>query len=61
MPPFSDDDVVDYVVREAIVAKVAKERRKQEKEQERKEFRQSHKDMRGTGTAAWQQEMTLNG
>lgn len=61
MPTFSDDDVVDYVVREAIVAKVAEHRKKQAKEEERKEFRQSHRDMRGTGTAAWQQGMTANG
>jgi hypothetical protein len=61
MPAFSTDDVLDYVVREAIVAKVAEYRKKQEKEQERKEFRSSHKDLRGAGTAAWQQEMTANG
>jgi hypothetical protein len=40
---------------------VAEYRKKQEKEQERKEFRSSHKDLRGAGTAAWQQEMTANG
>lgn len=61
MPKFSDDDVIDYVVREAIVFKVAEYRKKQAKEDERKEFRQSHKDLRGSGTAAWQQGMTANG
>jgi hypothetical protein len=61
MPPFSDDDVLDYVVREAIVFKMAEHRAKQEKEQERKEFRKSHSDLRGSGTAAWQQGMTANG
>lgn len=61
MPPFSDDDVLDYVVREAIVFKMAEHRKKQAKDEERREFRQSHKDMRGSGTAAWQQGMTANG
>lgn len=61
MPPFSTDEVLDYVVREAIVFKVAEERKKQEKENERKEFRQSHTSLRGSGTAAWQEQMTANG
>ena len=61
MPTFSDDDVLDYVVREAIVIKMAEHRRKKAKEDERKEFRKSHTDLRGSGTTAWQQGMTANG
>lgn len=62
MPPFSDDDVLDYVVREAIVFKVAHEREKAEKAKERADFRSSHKDLRSqSGAATWQKEMTHAG
>ena len=57
-PSFSDDDVINFVVREAMLVKVAEHRKKQEKEQKRAEFRSSHKELRGSGTAAWQKEMT---
>lgn len=58
MPPFSDDDVIDYVVREAIVLKMAKEREKAEKQKERAEFRSSHRGLRDNSTATWQKDMT---
>jgi hypothetical protein len=41
-----------------MLVKVAEHRKKQEKEQKRAEFRSSHKELRGSGTAAWQKEMT---
>lgn len=60
-PRFSDDDVLDFVVREAMLAKVTEFEQKQAKKQERDEFRKSHRELQGSGAAAWQREMTANG
>lgn len=51
MPKFSDDEVVDYMVREAIVTRVGHERQEKEKENKRLDWRKDHK--------TWAKEMGL--
>lgn len=50
LPTFSDDDVVDFCVAEAVTIKYVEEREKAQKEhaakQEREEFKGSHKNWR---------------
>lgn len=43
MPSFSNDDVIDFMVLEALQARGNKEMRDAEKEAERERFRKSHK------------------
>lgn len=44
-----------------MLAKVTEFEQKQAKKQERDEFRKSHRELQGSGAAAWQREMTANG
>lgn len=57
MPQFSTDDVTDYMVREAIVAKAQHERKQQEAEEKKRhkrdEWRKGHQE--------WAKEMGLVG
>lgn len=49
-PEFSPDEVVDYMVAEAVVLKAQEARKEEEKKREREEFRKSHRNMtRGKG------------
>lgn len=43
LPQFSEDNVTDFLVKEALVQQGAHERRKAEKEQERQEWMKDHK------------------
>jgi hypothetical protein len=44
MPRFSEDEVTNFLVTEAVVAKVAKETKEVEKTNKRKQWIGSHKD-----------------
>lgn len=44
MPRFSDDDVTNFLVTEAVVAKVGRERQEVEKTNKRKQWMQGHKE-----------------
>jgi hypothetical protein len=46
LPKFSDDDVVDYLVTEAVTFKVAEERKKQEEDARRREWQKKTDDLR---------------
>lgn len=50
MPKFSEDDVVDFIVLEALTGKAATEQRAAEKQQERKQW------MSPDATKAWAKE-----
>lgn len=43
MPEFSQDDVLNFMVNEALVVRAGHERKKAEKTAEREAFRKSHK------------------
>lgn len=43
MPRFSEDDVLDFMVTEALVDRGERDRKKAEKEAEKESFRKSHK------------------
>lgn len=53
MPQFSQDDVTDYMVKEAIVTRVAFEKNQKAKIDERVAWRKNHKE--------WAKEMGLVG
>lgn len=44
MPRFSEDDVLDFIVLEALTARAARERAAAEKDRERQQWMGSHKD-----------------
>jgi hypothetical protein len=44
MPKFSDDDVADFLVREALVTRAAHERAQAGKDREKQEWMKGHKD-----------------
>jgi hypothetical protein len=44
MPRFSEDDVLDFMVTEALVERGENDRKRAEKEAEKDAFRKSHKD-----------------
>ena len=44
LPRFSDDDVTDFLVREALVTKAGFERQQAQKDRERQDWIKSHKD-----------------
>ena len=44
IPPFSEDEVVDYFVTEAIKMKLDHDQMKQERDNKRRKFRGSHRD-----------------
>lgn len=43
LPKFSDDDVVDFMVREALVTRAARERTEAQKDRERQTWMKDHK------------------
>lgn len=45
MPPFSDDDVLDFIVADAVRAKVNEMRKEEQKDQEGAAFRGSHQEL----------------
>jgi hypothetical protein len=47
VPPFSEDDALDYMVMEAMAVKVSEKRKKQQEESERKQRLKSHRNLRG--------------
>jgi hypothetical protein len=47
-PSVSDDDVIDYVVAEAVTMKVTQQREQQQSENERADWRGSHKTFTGS-------------
>jgi hypothetical protein len=48
-PRVSDDDVIDYVVGEAVTLKWREEQQEAQKQQEGEQFRGSHKDWKPPG------------
>ena len=51
LPKFSDDEVTDYLVAEAVAVKAAEDEKEAEKRRERAEFRKSHRQLRDTPVA----------
>lgn len=51
MPPLSDDDVIDYMVREAVALRVVNEKNAKAQEVRRGDWRKDHKQ--------WAKEMGL--
>jgi hypothetical protein len=47
VPRFSDDDVVDFMVVEAMSVKISAARKKEQEETARKQRLQSHRQLRG--------------
>lgn len=50
LPEFSDDDVLDYMVVEAVVMKAREEEAEEKKKAERRAWRQQHKQMGRKGS-----------
>lgn len=46
LPQFVEDDVLDFQITEAIMARAGEEKIKQQKDEERRRFRKSHREMR---------------
>lgn len=46
LPAFSDDDVVDYMVMEAVMVGVAQDEADREDAKKRENFRKSHRDFK---------------
>lgn len=47
IPPFSDDDVVDFMVMEALAVKRREAKREAQEKHERAQKRKSHRNLRG--------------
>jgi hypothetical protein len=45
LPKFSDDDVLDWYVTEAVLVRASQEKEKEDKRREREEFRKGHKKL----------------
>ena len=50
MPRFSDDDYLDFIVLEALVARGEQDRKDAEKASEQKQFRKSHRNWKPEGS-----------
>jgi hypothetical protein len=49
MPRFSEDDFLNFIVLEALVARGEEDRKEAEKQDEQESFRKSHKDWNPEG------------
>lgn len=52
IPTFSDDDVLDYMVVEALMVKMADEKRKEQDKQKRDQWRKGHREFNPMGEAS---------